>query len=1757
MLHYCIQQKNRVLGLLALLILSFNGIAQAPVNDLPCNAIVLTPSITCNYQTFTNANATPANNGAIPGIPAPGCANYQGGDVWFQVVVPAGGTLIFDTQTGVITDGGMAIYSGTCDNMTLIACDDDSSPNGAMSKLTANGLTPGSTVWVRIWEYGGNNNGTFGICVQIPPPPPTNDEACSAIPLTVGATCTYQTFTNQSATGSTGAPAPGCAGYLGGDVWFSVVVPAGGIVSLDTDDGVMTDGGMAVYSGATCDALTLISCDDNTSPNGNMPKLVISGQTPGSTLWVRVWENGNNNNGTFGICASIPPPPPVNDNPCNAITLTAGPTCTYQTFTNENATATTGVPAPGCANYQGGDVWFQVVVPAGGALIFDTQTGVITDGGMAVYTGTCDNLTLLACDDDSSPNGAMSFITSGGLTPGSTVWIRVWEYGGDNNGTFGICVKTPPPPPANDNPCTATALPVEATCNFQTFTNADATPTSTVPDPGCGGYVGGDVWFTVVVPASGSVSVDTRNLVMTDGGMAIYSGATCDALTLLSCDDNSSPNGNMPKVVVNGQTPGATLWIRVWENGNNNNGTFEICATIPPPPPANDNQCNATLLTASTDCNFQTFTNENATGSTGVASPTCATYAGFDVWFRVVVPAGGTIKIDTRRGTLLDGGMAVYRGSSCNTLTQIACDDNSSSSTNMPQLLISGQTPGNTLYIRFWGKNGADNIGTFDICVQIPPPPPANDDPCNAISLTANPTCSFQSFTSQSATGTTGVAAPTCGNYTGFDVWFSVVVPTGGALEIDTRAGTMVDGGMAVYRGSSCSSLTQIACDDNSSANTGMPFISLGGQTPGATLWIRVWSNTGTPGSGTFDICVSIPPAQANAFSFACAKEVIVGCGVNGSGCFNLSAVIPNIHASSSSYTVNPLGGAGGCFQPYINPGIPGAATNLTVDDVYTGAISLPFTFPFFGTNYNTVVASTNGLVSFDATRANAFSHYSILNSGGFLSATTGTPQDLPSVLYDKALIMGPYHDINPFYTTSPNRRIKYNVVGNAPHRKWILSFYKVPLFSSSCQNLINNTHQIVLYEGTGIVEVFVFEKEICTAWNQGHAMIGMQNFNRDQAIMAPGRKASDAPWGTVNMNESWRFTPATGPSLFKRVELIDTAGNIIATGDTTTLDATTFNVNFQNICPTSTDTVIKYIVKSTYAPFDNPGGEIYGMDTITVFRSRSLTVDVLTTNPRCNAGTDGTITINPTSGSAPYQYSLDHGTTFQAGNSFTLPAGTYTVTIKDNNNCSKDTTITITEPAAIYGGYTSTAVRCAGANNGSISVVANTGTAPFEYGIDGGAYQATGTFSVAGGSHVISIRDANGCVKDTTLNVVEPIALGTAVVSTNVRCNAATDGTITVTASNGTAPYSYSIDGINYQAGNSFTVPAGTYTVRIKDANDCIKDTAITISQPAVLAATAATNNATCSAVPNGQITVTANGGTAPFTYTIAGVSAPSGNVFTVAQGSYVVNVLDANNCPATVNASVGFTFDLTLRGRSDTAVCDNAGVNLFTNSNATNYSWSPTTNLDNAAIASPVATPTQTTSYELTASTGTCVLKDTVTITVSESPIVDAGQDITIVKGDDANLLASIGNAANFTWSPTTYLNNPNSVRPVALRPQETTTYRLTVFNSLGCSKYDEVKVIVLPYCIKVKNAFTPNGDGINDNWVVFDQFDCLKNVSVSIFNRYGSKVYESRNYRNDWKGTYNGKSLPDATYYYVISFELIDGRVQEMRGDVTILR
>ena len=348
-----------------------------------------------------------------------------------------------------------------------------------------------------------------------------------------------------------------------------------------------------------------------------------------------------------------------------------------------------------------------------------------------------------------------------------------------------------------------------------------------------------------------------------------------------------------------------------------------------------------------------------------------------------------------------------------------------------------------------------------------------------------------------------------------------------------------------------------------------------------------------------------------------------------------------------------------------------------------------------------------------------------------------------------------------------------------------------------------------------------------------------------------------------------------------------------------------------------------------------------------------------------------------------------------------------------------------------------------------------------------------------------------------------------------------------------------------------------GTYTVRIRDiGSTCTRDTVINITEPPRLAETAATVNATCSATANGTITVTGSGGIPGYTYSLDGVTFQASNIFTVTNGTYTVTIKDANNCTTTLGVTVDLTNDLNLSVRNDTTICKGASLSLTTSSNAASYSWTPAGSLNDPGIASPVASPTSNTDYVVTATLGQCTKNATVKILVKEDVQVDAGQSVSIISGEKVQLFATALNATSYLWTPSAGLSSTTILTPIA-QPAITTLYTLTVKNDVGCTASDDVLVTVIPYCIKVKNAFTPNGDGINDQWLVYDNYECLRNVTVHVFNRYGSEVYASKDYHDNWDGRYKGKSVPDGTYYAVIDFTLINGKIFTVKTDLTILR
>ncbi|RYD97543.1 MAG: hypothetical protein EOP50_05630, partial [Sphingobacteriales bacterium] len=674
---------------------------------------------------------------------------------------------------------------------------------------------------------------------------------------------------------------------------------------------------------------------------------------------------------------------------------------------------------------------------------------------------------------------------------------------------------------------------------------------------------------------------------------------------------------------------------------------------------------------------------------------------------------------------------------------------------------------------------------------------------------------------------------------------------------------------------------------------------------------------------------------KAQGYSFSCTRDTTVqSCVVP--VCFPLSTKVPDIHAQSDDYEVVPIAGAvapaGSCFNPYTAPNDPnGTTTALNVDDDYSSPISLGFNFKFWGQSYSQVIVSTNGLISFNTSLAGAFAHWGINQSGGSLGST-GTPVDLPSTLYDASLIMGPYHDIlpsgNPASSTSPTQRIQYQILGTAPYRRFVFSFYKVPSFS--CTSQIQNTHQIVLYETTNIIEVFVFSREICTAWNGGRAMIGLQNQNKTRGIMAPGRRASDAPWGGANMNEAWRFIPKGGTSLLNRVELLNTSGTIMTTGVTGAASGGTIPVTFPNFCVPVSNTS-NYIVRAVYNDPDNPGSFRYGLDTFRVSIVSGIGANATVVPAGCLP--TGSITVNVTNGTGtpPYTYQLNNGTP-QSSNVFSnLPAGTYTVTIKDVTGCTNVLQVEVAAINPLQASATTTPAACSPTGTITMAITAG-GTGPYTYSLDGGAPQSSPNFTgVAGGTHTVTVTDlTTTCVRQVTAVIGNVNTL--AGTTTQVPSGCTPSGMVTVNATLGTPPYRYSIDGGPQQVSNTFfNVGIGLHSIVITDASSCTKTVnAIVAALPKPIIASTPATAAGCA--NTGTITVNLQPGTgiAPFTYALNGGTPQTSNAFTgLAPGTYTVSVTDALTCVVTrTNIVVAAGTPMTATAVSTPSGCTPSGT-------------------------------------------------------------------------------------------------------------------------------------------------------------------------------------------------------------------------------------
>lgn len=305
-----------------------------------------------------------------------------------------------------------------------------------------------------------------------------------------------------------------------------------------------------------------------------------------------------------------------------------------------------------------------------------------------------------------------------------------------------------------------------------------------------------------------------------------------------------------------------------------------------------------------------------------------------------------------------------------------------------------------------------------------------------------------------------------------------------------------------------------------------------------------------------------------------------------------------------------------------------------------------------------------------------------------------------------------------------------------------------------------------------------------------------------------------------------------------------------------------------------------------------------------------------------CSETPDGSLSVAPEGGTAPYTYLWTGiiGSGNPANTPYTgvndeatisgLQYGFYNLTVTDALGCSSSVTgIHVKKaflPVISHNG--SISAECT--PTGSLIIYAAAGVAPYTYSLDGVNYQASNLFTgLPGGPVTIYAKDAGGCIgtKSYTIGQALPVTIDTYVIPTSSCSN---DGQIIVYRSGGIPPYTYSLDGLNYQVSNAFqNLETGNYTVHVKDSKGCDYTHETVVPQGTGISLTYHKSDVSA-CVNDGSFQLIASGGVAPYTYSIDGINFQESHTFDhLAAGTYTVTVKDLRGCTGSINITLNTT--------------------------------------------------------------------------------------------------------------------------------------------------------------------------------------------------------------------------------------------------------
>jgi len=750
----------------------------APFPDIPVDG----SGSTVTYTTF-----------GATGTPDAICQGVEDDDVWLSFTAPPGVTSLLYNYTHIAGDceSHFQLYSGDCNNLTLVAC------HYELTRGTITGLTGGSTYYIRVYTRLSNVAGTFKLTLKTVS---HNDECINAIPFPDFPSddgCSQVNFSMSNASPSVVPGGLACSVVYVEDLWYSFSVPPGvTYLHYQMDGEFPSNPHFQIFSGE-CSSLTSIGCF-------NPGEGVISGLSSGVVYYMRAFEFDPYYFKSLSICLRLPPP---NDNCSGAIALPL-PTDGSCVPVAVNTIAATGTSDETCGGLEDDDVWYTFTTPPGVTRLFYHVSNVVTSNELyfQLFSGNdCSSLTPLGCY-----RGLAAELN--GLSENTTYYLRTYTSSA-GIAAFDLCLRVLID---NDECSNAIAFPdlsTDGNCATIVASTGFATGTQ---NPACSGGEDDDIWYTFSTPSEmRTISYEILTISSdTDREFQVFSGE-CGNLTSLGCYDPE-------RGILSGLSTNTTYYLRIYTFYNGDSSIFSMCLQTHL---VNDN-CEEAIAfpTIPVDGSCALVT-ANTTYATGTPDPTCFGFETDDVWFSFTTPPGMTsiayenITISGSTNRLLQ----LFSGA-CGNLTSLGCYDLESG-------VMTGLNDNTTYFLRAYTPSSIET-GVFDICLRAPA---SNDECSDAIAFPVIPTdgsCATLNISTKFATGSSD---PTCAGTEDDDVWYTFTTPSGVTSLAYQGDSDLSNVYFQVFSGS-CGSATSIGCFASPNGN-------ITGLVGNTTYYIRAYTS--------------------------------------------------------------------------------------------------------------------------------------------------------------------------------------------------------------------------------------------------------------------------------------------------------------------------------------------------------------------------------------------------------------------------------------------------------------------------------------------------------------------------------------------------------------------------------------------------------------------------------------------------------------------------------------------------------------------------------------------------------------------------------------------------------------------------------------------------------------------------------------------------------------------------------------------------